>query len=195
MSSLAKLAVSSTYLENQEMVEKIAKQFYYKHGGNLAELISEANEYFMDIYHGYNNEVVIGNEKTKDKSYYSPFPVYLRQKMIYKFLDKARSIATKRNGHLQEFGYDVEWLKDKEYFSIDNWLDDLSSDAKFVAQLAIDPPPDIRLTAKQNGGDSFGCDMRAGIVAYLSDRATWGWSGQRIWDAMQEVKDAIQNNQ
>lgn len=188
-SVLSSRAIATTYEDNKEMLDKIAKHFYYKHGGNFEDLRSEANEYFMECYKKYQDEVVVGNENTrKDKNEYSPFSIYLRQKVNFKFLDKARSIVTKRKGHLQEFGFDTEWLEDKKYFSIESWMADLSDDAKLVANLAIDPPPDVKLTAKTNDAEDFGLDIRAGIVSYLHDI---GWSGRRIWKSFDEIKEAL----
>jgi hypothetical protein len=186
--SLSDAAVSQTYLENKHILDNLATHFHFKHGGDLDDLKGEADEYFMDAYKAFQDEVIIKNERTKEKDYYSPFPIYLRMKVAFRFLDKARSLATKLRGYQQDFGYDVEWTADKKLFNLTVFMLDLSEDAKFVAWLALDPPKDVEIVAKQNKGPDFGCNVRAGIVSYLSDI---GWDRHRIWGAFEEIQETL----
>jgi len=76
----------------------------------------------------------------------------------------------------------------KSKFRVNEWLHQLSPDAKKVAKLVLfDPPIDIKLLLKQFGEDRKDAYRRA-IKTFLTEI---NWSRDRIKKAFQEIKESL----
>lgn len=84
-------------------------------------------------------------------------------------------------------------FKDEPEFDLEGWLEKLSPDAQFVANIAFDVPIDVKvnLTPKiREDGDprSFGKNMKSAIIEFLFDL---GWTSGKITQTLREIRRAL----
>lgn len=175
MIAIAKDAISDTYLDFEELIELEARSFSYKHAQtDVEELISHGSEIFMRAYRTY--EPSYGKFKT--------WLVFLLRKI---WMEHMRRKAM-RNSRLPREDLDLGLMAEHvPGFNYGEWLEELSDDAKLVAELVVHSPRDIVLYIRERGDDNPR-NFRASVREYLR---IMGWSTRRIRDSFSEIAEAL----
>jgi len=114
-------AITQTFLDVEKLIIHTARRFWQRYGGDLDELISEANEWFMVAYDSFDPE----------RSSFSHWVSLI----VYRGLQQTLKQTTKRASFLGErIEYEPEARHD---FNIKMLMIDLSDDAKLVMGLFL----------------------------------------------------------
>ena len=178
MSKLAMVAVSETYGDVEKLLHKIVWKFQKKHGGCHDELMAEANFLFMKAYGSMS--------KTQNRTL--RFTTWLSKIVWYGLLDHLNSVIKWQTRLPRTSETALDRIRSKDSFNMDAFVDNLSPDAKVVAKLAVNPPPDILLSAKHGHGRHNGTTMRRALVEFLSDIC---WATERITESFHEIQEVL----
>ena len=158
-------------------------KFRRRYGGDVEELTGEANLAFVK-----GHKQFITGYQAKGKAFTDPYATVIRRWVWYEMFDNMRTrlrrnSITKMEGFIegQEFpSRAIEW-------DVVEWTDELSDDARMIAELILDPPENIEDTATKMGGEPR--NYRSTVRAYL--QGDLGWKPERISDAFSEIRRAL----
>lgn len=170
-------AVNETFGDVEKLVYDTAHKFRKRYGGEIQELISEANELFMDAYKAF----------TPGRA---AFSTWCRFKVWHGLLESLRRQIT-RNSRFRDYGEDgLKLLEAPEGFNLSRFLNELSPDARLVTSLVIDPPPNVRLSIVERNTKIRNPrnNLRESVWEHLTDL---GWEENRIGRAFLEVTNAL----
>lgn len=165
----ARDAITDTFADAEKLIHAVVWRFFRQHGGDLEEMQQEAMLFFTESYRNYNGER-------------AAFTTWLQSSIWWGLLNHARKPKQRR------VFPDLERLPARRESALSAVLEGLSEEGRQVAELALNPPPDVRLTARSGHGESMPLSMRHGIKRYLKD---CGWNANRIRTAFNEIQQAL----
>lgn len=171
--SFAAYALETTYEDVRRLVYNTACTFQNVHGGELDELVGEANLLFMEAYRTFDADE-------------GSFSSWVRLKIWRGLQSSGRKIAS-RNTHRTELDFAIVPDADPS-FDYRSFLKELSRDARRVARLVVDPPVDVRLSAACRKGLDNPDSKRRAVVEFLGHV---GWGVDRITRSFQEIAEAL----
>ena len=182
-----KRPIDETYEDVEKLIYWHAHRFIQGHGGEFEELVSIANQVFMDSYEQF------------DISKGVDFSTYLGINIVRRFQDnywyeKKREMPSldwqnefeSEGGTFKKFASDVEDYRCTTKFSFEDFTEEMSEDAKTVIRLAIDTPAELAEVAFGKGGDPR--NWRSTIRDFL---CSMGWSYERVSRTFEEVRGSL----
>lgn len=160
--------MNQRYQQVRDEIIKTVCLFKRRYGGNVAEMQSAANEYFV--------QACLDHDPRK-----TPFKQYVRWKVWYGLLKEWERNKDFRNC-CQLWDQD---LHARPQFSLRALLVEVSQDAAAVIRLVIEPPLEVIILAKKRGWPK---DLREALVTYLSGH---GWDQSRIENSFREIGEAL----
>lgn len=174
------VAAAETYLDVEKLLHNVVWKFQRRYGGCHEELMAEANYCFMERY------------RNADPVYGAKWTTWLTRKLWYALLDymnrKMRYCAKFPKGSQKDNEYSLQHLKSRESFDKDGFLDELSEDARLVATLALEPPPDVLINSQEGYKTENGCKIEMALIEFLRDL---GWATKRIFESFEEIRKAL----
>lgn len=163
------LRIQLTWDAMEGLVVQTAYQFYFRHGGNLEDILDEAQEA------GFQACLSLRQDSQKPQ-------VWMRRKVWWRLQDARRREARRYKRRVAL----TESIPQRHRFNID-WKDGLSADALEVASIVTEPPLDVRLNLADTNENGPRAHVKA-IRTYLRDR---GWRPSRIRKAMEELRESL----
>jgi hypothetical protein len=151
------------YAGLRDFIYHTCHKFQSKYGGDFEELVSEANEYYMDARRSYDPK------KAKLITW-----VGFR---IYKGLLETRRRWAYRNNRVA-MGQLAHDPVQQERFRLDRLIKEVSQDAQKVLRIVLGNDPPIRKAIP----------FRSALVEFLRGL---GWAGERIIETFLEIKEAL----
>lgn len=162
MTPVAIVAANETYDEVKRLITRIVKDFATRYQLNYHETTSAANEAYAHAYVSY--DVNRG-----------AFTTWVQFKVTKGLQEELRKQHRRSRIELSD-EIDTEPAPTPRAFVLSEFLDNLSSDARIAARLAL------RIRSRPIN------DMRHWVKQHLRDA---GWTRRRIKQAFQEVKRAL----
>ena len=171
---MSAVAIAETWKDTQNLVYRVVLKFQRRFGGDVDELVGEAKIHFMVAYKTFDpNRAKLSTHLWHN--IYNGLRVHARSQR-----------AIQRGGkHRRADGYDLGLVPSAAKQA--HWSEELTPDAKHVAELVLDPPPDIRLMLsdrKRPGQQQW----REVVADYLRDM---GWCNRRVLKAFVELRRAL----
>lgn len=177
-SSLREEALTETYEDLQKIVYKTAWGFWRFYGGDIDDLIAQANLIFIDAFDSYNPE------------HGAKLSTWVASSIWWRLLDYMR----KGNGnrpHTQIDKVSAETFPTtNENFSVIELLDEMTQDAHIVLQLFFETPRDV-VVDLLNTKERMDYVQRAMQNRLMNRLRQMNWSVRRIKEAFNIVKKAI----
>lgn len=165
--------IDDTYADVRALVGKLSSGFAMTYGTDWDETVQAAGLGFCRAYHTY------------DPSLGYEFNTWVGEKVYYSLLDllrqRARHPAFDRSVELTEIA------SAERTFSLFEFLDSLSDDAKTVVYLATSPPPKVLALVKGRKKPNV-TTIGACVRQFLKDS---GWTAARVCESFQEIKRAL----
>lgn len=190
--------VDNTIEENFLSVEKLlhhqAHKFQRYYGGDLDELLSEANLIFMRANAHFQERQAQGTQPvayaTEIRTWvwhrlFDEMRIRLRREKRAKFHSLDASNAGEHKSGLS-FVANAIPAPVKPSFDRESFARVLSDDARFCAELALNPPKVLEKKGRAKGG--CGRNYKGVIRAHLVWR---GWDSTRINEAFAEIAEAL----
>ena len=172
--TLRKEILSETYKDMAKLIFNIAWRFQLRHGGDIDDLISEANLLFINAF----------DEHDESRSQLSTWLTRYIGSGLWDYIKNER-----KRVHLS--------IEDKDSpqvfnpFSIMELLDEMGKDALIIVQLFLETPTEVILKALEGGKQMK--HMRGYMRRRLRNRLRqMGWTVHRITKGFDEVRAAIQ---
>ncbi len=170
---LQKDTLTETYIDVQNLINKIVWKFCNEYGGVFEEYQAEANLSFILAYNTYN----------ENKAQFSTW--------LYFYIRKRLLTYTKRLYEQWPYPntmneYTLEYIQNEKIyssFSPMELLDEANEDVKLLINLIWEPPPEI-LDAKIKSGN-HPCHIKIVLRNYLFKI---GWTGRRIKESFEEIE-------
>ncbi len=171
----------AAYGEVAEVIRKTAHAFWRRYGGNLDDIMADANTAFM-----------MGHRDNLQRSLPDPFHVQVRRWVWYGLFDEYRVRCRRHARCPQERGADITahpdpYAADTGAFCMAALCEGLSADGALCVRLVLEPPPAIADVATAKGGEAR--NIRSTVRAYLLQE--YGWQRDRVNDAFSEVREAL----
>ena len=176
---LRKDALTETHLDMQNLIYKIVWRFKNRYGGEFEQLLAQANLLFVLAYDSHN----------KNKA---GFSTWIHHCLITGLLDFKKLINQENKytrilqfstiNHLQESSYQQSY-----FFEL---LDELGEDSKQIIKLILNPPAELMEIIFEK--DKYNPrTFKAELGFYLF---SLGWTGRRIKESFNEIREVINNN-
>ena len=168
------------FKEYEGLVNFTVWKFVEKHGGDFEDLLGDAYLYYMEAVKAYDGRV----------SLQSNISCWIWDRL----LDQWRTKANRRNRVGPFLRSDSpRWLEQRavdrhseEGWTVEEFLEELTEDARIVVRLCVDTPAEIKRTAEDKGGTPR--NYRSTVRQWLE---SVGWSYQRIRESFEEIKTAL----
>jgi hypothetical protein len=175
--SLSVWAAEDTYKDVDDLVGRFVWDFHLNTGIELEECRSEGLEGYVEAYHSYQP----GRGE---------FTTWVGVKVRSRLLDLARRL--RREGRRLKGAVDaaeVAVAKAVPDFRLDEFVEELSEDARTVVSMVFDTPIDVKVVMYRLGGDQDTPQTyRGAIREVLRDL---GWTRKRIKESFQEIRRAL----
>lgn len=160
--------INDTYADVEKLIYHVANKFRAKHGGDIEELISEANVAFMKAYKHFN---------PKRGAKFSTFLHWVIWNHLLSFAKKP-SLPVVDAGQVLD--------NQPEAFLVWDFIDGLTEDAAIVVDLVFASPAELIESAEGKGNQAR--NWRSSIRDYLLQR---GWGTDRIINCFSEIAAAL----
>jgi hypothetical protein len=172
----SKVPVTDTFEEVKNHVYKMVWDFLAVNDVDQEEAISAGHLGFMQAYHSFKPELGWA------------FTTWVGIKVQKRLLDLLRSKINDSRRPVVQVDFLEFDLPDVEYaFSIDEWMETLSEEARLAATYAINPPIDVVWFVKKFQDESP-ASVRQAIRETLKEAE---WSMRKIRKAFKEIKEAL----
>jgi len=179
--TLRKDALTETYEDAKDLIFDTCWDFQRGHGGDIEELIAEANKIFVLAYNSYNSEE-------------SKFTTWLVTSIKNGLKTLIRTEWRQSHPSLarikEHFPYQ-EYEQTKS-FSVLELLDEMERDAHIILWLFLDTPKEVFASAVIEGKKSKHIQVCMRKRLYNRLRQL-GWTIRRITESFEEIAQAIQN--
>lgn len=174
MSVLARDAMTETFFDLEGLIKSVARKFADRYRMDRDDCISMAYEAFVESFGGGFNPKR------------GTFTTYVMTRVRHKLLEAHRTFMRRIIlGKITE--YDPLLLEATNGDQrVSDLLDDLSKDARIVANLVIDAPREIVHTMIVDNHNPI--KTRKAVVEYLGDI---GWMSDRITESFSEIAEAL----
>lgn len=164
-----------TYQETQKLIQSVVHSLHREFGGDLEEMLSEANVFWMTAYNTFDPKLAC-------------FSTWLTIQLRRRFQSERRAKAI-RHARLKQVDYPLQLVKDESMpsFDMEEFCAVLSDDAKSIIRLVFDPPPDIHWEMVVRGRNTP-TGFRTILKEFLRLK---GWTLIRILCAYQEIRKAL----
>jgi len=177
--TLSQYVIDGVYHDVQGIIRMYVRRWIDRYGtvlGGWEEVESMANEFFMDAYSTFDASRSEFNTWVGNLIRFN-----LLTAMKKKFLHDKRFPA-------EEATFD-ELAPKQSSFVLPEFLEELSEDARTVAELVLDAPIDIRLALAQHKTVKPS-QLRRAVMGFLKDI---GWCAERIAESFSEVSEALRS--
>lgn len=160
--------IAATYKDVEGVIHKAVQRHIKNYGGDYEDLLAQANLIFMKIYKDFD----------PDKGMFGKRVRFIIEKRLVDSHRREWKVNPKdRRESNGEFYSPVDHYPQKSRFNIKNLMENISDDAKIAVNLALgiadEQKPDV---------------TREVLIELLF---SLGWSGQRVNDAVNEVRGAL----
>jgi hypothetical protein len=167
------------YADVYELITETVRRFVRKHGGNYDDLLADASTAFMLGHRAF----LEGRANTPH------YEVEIKRWVWYELFDAYRV----RTQHRRQ---SKTVIKNEEFpelltqrrgdFSLVEFFDELSEDARVAARLVLDTPAELCAAARARGGTdrNLRCLLRQHLHAA-------GWTAARVSEAFEEIGRAL----
>lgn len=180
MSKLARMAMEETFSDLEPLLHQVVHKFSRRYPGiPHDELFSVACERFVAAY--------------RSNKRYTKLSTWLTNMVWWGLLDYYRSEAKqhRRNTPISSCPDNpLATLQARPRREFRHFLGDLTDDARFVALLATNLPPDIKLEARRRRPKAKEPVCQHALKEFLADL---GWAAQRIAESFEEIRRALLN--
>jgi hypothetical protein len=166
--NLNKEVMAETYEDVKMLIYKTVHGFIKRYGGDFDELMAEANYSF------------VRNTPKHDESK-GPYIAYVKFSIWNDLLSLQR--ASRRHCHSELNDNTSSTVSPSRIPEI---IEDLPSDAKFVALLVLEAPEELATMMLNEGGRPRGA--RRAIKQYLSNL---GWTAEQVKRSFEEIGEAL----
>jgi RNA polymerase sigma factor (sigma-70 family) len=163
------LPISDTYNDVEKLIYHVANKVHAKHGGDIEELVSEANVAFMKAYKAYSPD-----RHTK----FSTFLYCVIWNHLLTFIRDNRSMPVVDTGSVVD--------NRPEPFMVWDFVEGLTEDAATVVGLVFTSPAELVEAAEGKGNQIR--NWRSSIRRYLLNQ---GWSTDRVIECFSEIAAAL----
>jgi len=173
--TLQKNAITETYYDMQNLINKIVWRFYKRYGGDFEDIKAEANFLFIQAY----------NTHKKQKGRFSTWLYFRTWKGL---LDYHKTLYQQIPPTiLNEYENNMPLLRAKtNSFSSLELLDGVGNDTITLIHLIWNLPHDLPITSGPHP-----CHTKAALRNYLF---SIGWTGKRIKESFMEITRIINDN-
>ncbi len=176
--NLRKEVLTETYEDLQKLVYKTAWEFWKSHGGDIDDLIAQANLIFIDAFDTYDSEC--GTELS----------TWVVSSVWYKLLGYVR----KENGDRPHTQIDKVFVETfptaNKNFSVLELIDEMTQDAHIVLRLFFETPRDVVVDLLDTKKRMF--YVQRAMQKRLKNRLRqMDWSARRIKEAFGIIKRVI----
>lgn len=175
--TLRKDILTETYKDMQKLVAGAAWNFWYIYGGDVDDLIAQANLIFIDAFDTYDSS----------RSKLTTWLTFKIRKGLFEYMRNG-------NGHrLMHARIDDEFIKKQPApngdFSVIELVDEMEQDARIVLQLFLETPREVMVNILNSNRriDHAQAHMRKRLRNRLRQM---GWTVRRIRKAFEEIKNA-----
>ncbi len=179
--TLRKDAMTETYEDTKNLIFETCWKFQKGHGGDIEELIAEANKLFVLAYDSYDSR----------KSQFTTWLTTSIKNGLKRFTQTEWRQSHPSLSRIKEHNPYQEY-ESTESFSVLELLDEMEKDAHIILQLFLDTPRDIFQSAVVGGKKSKHIQicMRKRLRNRLRQL---GWNIRRITESFEEIAKAIQS--
>lgn len=168
------------YTAVEEVVRRTAYAFWRRYGGNLDDIMADANYAFM-----------MGHRDNLSRKLPDPFHVQVRRWVWYELFDDYRQRCRRAAKCPPARGVDVAatpdpYAADTGAFCMAALCEGLTADGVFCVRLVLEPPAEVAAVATAKGGEAR--NIRSTVRAHLIGL---GWPRERINEAFEEVRSAL----
>lgn len=158
-------------------------RFRRRYGGDVDELVGEANLAFVR-----GHEQFVGGVMKNGQPIRTEYHRHIRYWVWYELFDAMRARLSRHAlvAIVPVADYGDYNLAAPAGFDAMEFADELSEDARYVAQLVLDPPVAVSRVAVAKGAQPR--NFRSTIRDHLKDR---GWANARINAAFGEIKETL----
>lgn len=171
-------AAGEAYIDSRPQLIGICKKFKERYGGDLDDLISEADEHFTDIFLTHDPD------RADFKS-----DVGFR---VWKRLLETKEREANRNRKLPRVKFeDYPEREPPPPFNFDEFTSGLSLRTKLILHLALNPPPDVQIDATLSSDIIDGYspnNLRVALLGFLRDV---GWARNAVLESFREVREFL----
>jgi hypothetical protein len=170
------LPAADCYTSVAHNIEVTVSKWSSRFNMDRDDTLSIAHEAFMSAFHSYDKAA--GSE-------FNSWVTYLIEKKLLSYVRKQAA----RNQLLPRQEMEMDDLPGRATvgFDLDDWLDGLAPDVRFLAESAVDPPPDVKAILHRLKWDTPANTRRA-LRAFLRE---CGWTWNRISKAFREVRNSL----
>lgn len=168
---MSTLACDTTYKDTENLITYTCWKFHKSHGGDFEELKAEANKLFLKAYSNFDYT----------KSSFGTWLYYIIWRGLLSW-----SAKESRQTQYYKNTVDVDVPDKTSNWSLSDFMEELTSDARIVAMLAIDTPKEIIDIVEAKGGEIR--NIRSTIRQYL---VTMGWGSKRITESFNEIRTCL----
>jgi len=173
--TLRKDILTETYKDVQKLIYATAWNFWKIHGGDVEDLVAQANLIFIDAFDTYDS----------NKSKLTTWLTFKIRKGLFRYMKK--EVLRRRNGIAIDDRLVESIPTRKRDISVMDFLDELNSDAIVVLQMFLETPRDILVDMLNRHGRIDG--VRAHLKMRLGNRLRqMGWGTSRIKRAFEIIK-------
>lgn len=182
----SKFALTETYVDVEKLIYYVCHRFRKRYGGDFYELLSQANEIYMDAYHSHDPKR-------------GTFPKHLQAKIWGGMLSSLRtnlqrnktvSIKTGKSFERKTIALDGDLPKRETTPFDESKLEAMTEDARYVVGLALHPTKDVSFITRCriNKNTTSSQAHRLAILEVLNYE---GWSKARIKRAFTNARDNL----
>ena len=166
--------IDETYEDVKRLIYKVCNDFIRRNGGDFEELVSTANEVYLDAH-----------ETWKPGS--APFTHYLCICIYRRLIGDWKKARRLRVTSLTEpEGGQIQVVDRHREFNRAEFFEGLSEEARYVVDLVFSPPEDLSGMIDRKGGKVL--HYSSTIKEYLREI---GWSRTAIREAWTEVQEVV----
>lgn len=165
---------TESYQQTEKLIHHTCHCFQRQWGGNYEDLLSEANQGFIEAMKGFDPSRGKLSKRVRF--------------VVWKRLKHASAREFKRNA-LNKAIRDEKTLREVQQpktFNLEKLMKEVSPDAAKLIKLVVDPPADIKLKKQKVKGQS----KWYYIHSFLREI---GWSISRITESFNEIQEALQS--
>ena len=171
--TLREIVMTETYLDINPLINSIAIRFFKTYGGGLDEWKAQANLLFVMAYDSYN----------ETKGIFSTWVYFRIEKGLQDFVKKNRN---QKNAISQIKDHCKETTPRSSSFSVFEFVDEISEDARTIANLIWHPSTEFQTLPKANG--NHGSRMRTVLESHLK---SLGWTRRRVKESFEEIRRVL----
>jgi len=161
--------LNESYDTYKEKIQRVAKYHQHRYGGDLEEILCQANFLFV--------KAVISHKTEK-----APLEAWIYQSIKFGLHTNFRTQAR----HAKKLSQLRTTLIYENTFNLGLFLSMLNDDARYAVEVALDPPQQIIDIAELHGGriNSF----RSSLKLFLKNQ---GWSKYRMQRVFIEIRESL----